>query len=263
MTEAGLPIFFRRYTNLELNHILLSGFLAAIDELGKEGMNSELKQVQFDDFYITIKRQKLQKGEELRFVLIHQHCLGFSRQEDCICVPSILEKTSDEFVNRIMNLNFKKFEMQGKKLRSLDDFNDFEDFIDSVVENHFQKHSIVCNLVTDLEFKNITTTLDPKLLGFVSFKDNKLFKYYLDPSFSAIKFHQLIQLVESWGEFLKRNTSTPDIPFQDFKDFKLAYSIKTSAEIGKCSFFTIWAPEANAEVINNNHDRLSEVVFAD
>lgn len=260
LTEAGIPIFFQSYTNLEINHILLSGFLSAIDELAETSMKSGLKQVQLEDRYITIKRQALSQGEKVRFILIHQHCLGFSQQEDCICVPSTIQKISSEFLSRFIDSKFEGEDLMVRNLEGLEEFHDFEDYVDSIIENHFRNHAILCNFGTDTELPNLVEKPHPMLFGFISFLNDKLFKFHLGPTFSNLKYPKLIKFVELWGELVSTDTSDTNFTILEFKDFKIATSIRMSNELAKTSIFTFWDPEMSQEAIQIQHTQLCDIL---
>jgi hypothetical protein len=253
ITEAGIPIFFRSYSNKEINHILISGFLSAIDELAKAGMNSALKQVQLDNRYITIMRKRLQQGEEVRFILVHQHCLGFRRQEDCMCVPSSLEKISSEFFSQFININDLEFESNQTHL-------DFEDLIDSVIRDHFLSHSMETGYISSSKFFEENEIPNQYLLGVISFINDQLNRFYLDPTFSNLKFYKLIKLAGIWSELLGMNENV--FPILKLKDFELASSLRISETKEKVSIFSLWASNTEVKYIRKLHKRLCDTLIS-
>jgi len=263
ITDAGLPIFFRSYSNIEINHILISGFLSAVDEFAKAGMNSALKQIQLENRYITIKRKRLQQGEEVSFILVHQHCLGFRRQEDCVCVPSSLEEISSEFLNNFIDTNYVEFELDENKRATFAALAEFEDFIDSVIKKHFLAHSIESEFPLDSEFPDIKEISDQKFLGSISFLDDQLFKFYLDSSFSNPQFHKLIKLAGIWSEFLGKSTDASNPPILELKGFKLAFSLKMVKPEQKFTIFTLWTFDTSNDRISRLHHHLSNILISE
>ena len=263
ITEAGIPIFFRSYSNIEINHILISGFLTAIDEWAKTGMNSALKQVQLDDRYITIKRKELPQGDEVRFILVHQHCLGFRRQEDCMCVPTSLEEISSEFFSRFINTNYTEFESSGRKLAHPASFPDFDDFIDSVIKQHFLNHSNETGFTSDIQIPDLKELSNQKLLGAISFINDQLFKFYLNPTFSSPKFHKLIKLAGIWSELLGNDKSVPSFPILELKDFRLASSNRISKNNEKVTIFSLWMLETSTDTIRRSHNHLCNILVSE
>ncbi|MHA2224553.1 MAG: hypothetical protein ACXAC8_05085 [Candidatus Hodarchaeales archaeon] len=263
ITEAGLPIFFRSYSSTEINHILLSGFLSAIDEYAKSGMNSAVQQIQFDNRYITMRRKKLNRqGGEISFILVHQHCLGFRRQGDCVCVPSSLEEISSEFFARFIDHNSMEIESVDNRPTNLAVFSGFGNFIDSVIKKHFLNHSIESDFSSDLELIEIEEISDHNFLGTISFLNDQLFKFHLDATFSSPKFHKLIALVGIWSEFLGKEQNLPSITVLDLKDFKVASSLKIIEPSEKLTIFTLFASEASVEQIRSLHNNLCETFFS-
>jgi len=262
ITEAGIPIFFRSYSNIEINHILTSGFLSAVDEWAKTGMSSGLKQVQLDNRYITIRRKKLSQGDEVRFILVHQHCLGFRRQEDCICVPTSLEEISSEFFSRFINTSYPKFELSGRNLSHLEAFPKFDEFVDTVVKRHFLSHPNETGFTSNMQIPDLKESSNEKLLGTISFIDDRLFKFYLNPTFSSLKFYKLIKLAGIWSELLgDENRET--LPILKLKDFMLAYSNRILKNNDKITIFSLWKLETNIDSIHHSHNHLCDALVSE
>ena len=92
LTTDGLPLVSRSYCEEEVQPELISGFLSAIDSFGQASLGQGISQVQLEDKYITIKREK-----DIMVMVISEHCLGSSSQDDCVCLPSVLQNTLTEF----------------------------------------------------------------------------------------------------------------------------------------------------------------------
>ncbi|MHA2299130.1 MAG: hypothetical protein ACXAEU_23985 [Candidatus Hodarchaeales archaeon] len=247
--KSGIPILLRNYTTRELNHNILSGLFQTIDFLSKTEMNSELQQIQLKDGrYITFRKEVLADGIEISFLLVSQHCLGFERQEDCICVPSTLNSIATEFTVRYKDFDFNT-------IFNTKHFSSFEDYIDRVFEKHF--HSHFCNR-DFFSFKTIKEKVSTSLLGYVLFKEGKLENYSLQPEISNLRYQSLMKLVIEWEKLQKNPKLKIQRQTSEFELFKSVLSTIENENSDIVHMFTFWKADIKNDLMYKLHDGLIE-----
>ncbi|MFW9992549.1 MAG: hypothetical protein ACFFD4_10930 [Candidatus Odinarchaeota archaeon] len=249
-TQNGIPILLRNYTpEKEINDQIISGFFSAIDFFSRETMHSPIQQVQLKNRYITFWKETFSgNNTDINFLLVSKHCLGFERQEECICVPSTLKSIATEFKNRYQGLDFKGV-IHTKAFR------EFYDYIDLVVERHFQTHFCNNNFVAKFISSESGSNA---FLGYVSFKDGILNNFDLRTEMITIRYRRLMGLVNEWRKILGTENSTLEWQISEFRDFKVVISTFITEKSEIIHFFTFWE-----RIISNDlMHRLHEAVIA-
>ncbi|MHA1168673.1 MAG: hypothetical protein ACTSRU_12675 [Candidatus Hodarchaeales archaeon] len=245
----GVPLFHRNYTSRELFTELLSGVFSAVDFFSINHMKKRLEQIQMEDRYITFRKETVSDSEIL-FILISQHCLGCTNQNDCICVPSTLQEIHSEFIRR-----YGKRKLKGVVNTGI--FSGFDVYVDEIVERHFKAHCYIDNFITDFG-KN--KKANQELLGFVSFKNGNLLNYHLRSELGDLRYQKLMSSIEPWEQLLKTEKPRFKRQLSYLDGFKSIVSLIKMGDDDRIHLFTFWKTEISDDLMNDLHDSVQQVL---
>ncbi|MFX0210404.1 MAG: hypothetical protein ACFFDT_30775 [Candidatus Hodarchaeota archaeon] len=231
LLDNGVPIISRSYCDEEINEALISGFISAFDNFGKAALGEGIKQVQLGEKYLTLKH-----GQRIMVIIVSLRCVGAENQNDCVCVPSTLNKVIQEFQAR--------YQLESDLVKT-DLYRDFYPILDEIIEEHFYNHFYIKDFILNM----VKGVFSSNLHGIVIFRSNQLIQYQLFPSTpKKIRYQKFYEIVRMWRRIV---SSTPVIQNIYFDDFIIGMIYKKPWTI-----FSIWTKETPSSALKQLQESL-------